>query len=173
MENKKRIENCSSLKHILIRSLCSFFVIVFCILFTSSFVWGTQTNQEHFSIRITLDPYETWVNEENKPMYSNSLINGRYLQSEDFFRDNFPVQINEDYGSNNMTFTISYKDVNIVYSIISPYVKVNGVETEIDCVPSFDHKGSWLIPCRFTFETLGGKVGWNAEAREIVVEIDL
>ncbi len=132
---------------------------------------GSQT--EHYSILFNLNKAEIWMNDTKLPRYYYQLLFGRLMMPQDFFKENFPFQIDEEYSSTNMTLTLSHQDTEVLFFIRNTRVMVNGIEKEIDCAPDFNHVGSWMLPFRFIFETLGGEVGWNPETREITVEVDL
>jgi len=132
---------------------------------------GSQT--EHYSVLINLNEAKIWMNDNELPRYYYQLLFGRLMMPQDFFKENFPFQIDEEYSSTNMTLTLSHQDTEVLFFIRNTRVMVNGIEKEIDCAPDFNHVGSWMLPFRFIFETLGGEVGWNAVTREITVEVDL
>ncbi|HPJ13228.1 MAG TPA: copper amine oxidase N-terminal domain-containing protein [Caldisericia bacterium] len=156
------------------RKLACFLIVIFLCAITIFPISGkTQNEVDRYSILINLNEAKTWINDNELPRYSYHLRIGRLMMPKEFYKENFSFQITEDYSSANMTLTLSCNETNILFSIISPYVIVNGIEKEIDCAPYFNHVGSWLLPFRFIFEALGGEVGWNAETREITVEVDL
>jgi hypothetical protein len=128
---------------------------------------------EHYSVLINLNEAEIWMNDNELPRYYYQLLFGRLMMPQKFFKENFPFQIDEEYSPTNMTLTLSHQDTEILFFIRDTRVMVNGIEKVMDCAPDFNHVGSWILPFRFIFETLGGEVGWNAETREITVEIDL
>ena len=148
-------------------------IILICTIVIFPITGKTQNEIVHYSVIITLNPYETWVNKEKTPEYGSFLFNGRLLLSSSFFKENLPFQITEENSSTKMTLTLSHQDTEILFFLNNTSVIVNEIEKEIDCFPFYGHDGTWLLPVRFIFETLEGDVGWNAEIREITVEIDL
>ena len=148
-------------------------VMLFCSFFTFPQNGKTQNEVKHYSVLINLHQDKRWINGTEFPSFSGFLMGGRFLMPHEFFKENFPVQITEEYSLHIINLALMYQDTDILFSINSPYVIVNGIEKEIDCFPFFNHIGQWLLPFRFIFETLGGEVGWDSETRDITVEIDL
>ena len=148
-------------------------IVLLCTIVIFPITGETQNEIKHYSVIITLYPYETWVNKEKTPEYGSFLLDGRLLLSSSFFKENYPFKITEEDSSTKMTLSLSHRDTEMLFFLNNTSVIVNGIEKEIDCFPFNSRDGTWLLPVRFIFETLGGNVGWNAETREITVEIDL
>jgi len=75
------------------------------------------------------------------------------------------VQWNGDVGQ----VTITAGEKEIVLTIGSSEVTVNGVRETIDCPPELLPPGRTFVPLRFVSEILGAKVDYNQETRQVII----
>ncbi|MDD4615300.1 MAG: copper amine oxidase N-terminal domain-containing protein [Caldisericia bacterium] len=127
---------------------------------------------QHYSLRIDVDNQKGWINDTLLPTIDDTVIikNGSSFLPLDIVEKHFPLDITRK--PMEATFQIAYNETSIQYQMNSSVALVNGKERMLPWPPFYNSTSLW-IPLRFTFETLGGHVGWNAETREITVEIDL
>ena len=57
----------------------------------------------------------------------------------------------------------------IILTIGSNIAYVNGQEVLMDCAPHIPAPGRTLVPVRFISETLGARVEYNSEKREVTI----
>jgi hypothetical protein len=127
---------------------------------------------QHYSLRIDVDNQKGWINDTLLPTIDDPVIikNGSSFLPMDVLEEHFPLDITRK--PMEATCQIAYNEITIQYQMNSSIALVNGKERILPWPPFYKSTSLW-IPLRFTFETLGGDVGWNPETREITVEIDL
>jgi hypothetical protein len=127
---------------------------------------------QHYTLRIDVDNQKGWINDTLLPTIDDTVIikNGSSFLPLDIVEKHFPLDITRK--PMEATFQIAYNETSIQYQMNSSVALVNGKERMLPWPPFYNSTSLW-IPLRFTFETLGGSVGWNAETREITMEIDL
>ena len=96
----------------------------------------------------------------------------RYLFTANNRSDSISM-IDTDTGTVSKLITLSPEE--IIFQIGNPYMKVNGVQKEID--PGNGTKpvlvdGRTLIPIRALIETMGGHVNWNGSEGKVNIELN-
>lgn len=74
-----------------------------------------------------------------------------------------------DWNPETRQVTITDGGKEIVLTLGSGEVRINGVKQTIDCVPAILPPGRTFAPLRFVSETLGAKVDYEAQTREITI----
>ncbi len=79
------------------------------------------------------------------------------------------LEASVDWKTDTRQIVIGDGGKEIVLTIGSPGVLVNGEKQAIDCAPAVIPPGRTFVPLRFISETLGAQVDWNAATREITI----
>lgn len=75
-----------------------------------------------------------------------------------------------DWNEENQTVTIQYNEVNVVLTIGSKAVDVNGHTEELEAAPELSNDTT-MVPLRFLAETFGAKVEYDEETQLITVTL--
>lgn len=73
------------------------------------------------------------------------------------------------WNGNERSATITVQGISVTVWIGSTQAEVNGVRTEMPA-PARLVGGQTMVPVRFVCEALGARVGWNQEARAVLID---
>ena len=74
-----------------------------------------------------------------------------------------------DWKEETRQVIIKDGEKEIILTIGSPDVLVNGEKQIVDCAPAVQPPGRTFVPLRFVSETLGAQVDWDAATQEITI----
>ncbi len=123
------------------------------------------------SIIMTIDSDSAEVMGKTVKLAAAPVIrDGRTLVPVRFVSEN--LGSNVDWNNDTREVTISDGSNRISLKIDSDSVSVNGVSYKLD-VPAMIIGSSTMVPIRFVSESLGAKVEWNGDKKEITITMPL
>ena len=123
------------------------------------------------SIIMAVDSDTAMISGKTVKLVASPVIkDGRTLVPVRFVSENLGSDV--DWNNDTREVTISDGSNRIVLKIDSDNVSVNGVLYKLD-VPAMIIGNSTMVPIRFVSESLGAKVEWNGEKKEITITMPL
>jgi hypothetical protein len=84
-----------------------------------------------------------------------------------FVSEALKAQVGWDPDTKQVTITAGEKEV--ILTIGSSEVSVNGRAETIDCPPEIVPPGRTFVPIRFVSEILGAEVDYNPDTRQVII----
>lgn len=123
------------------------------------------------SIVMTIDSDTAMISGKTVKLVASPVIkDGRTLVPVRFVSENLGSDV--DWNNDTREVTVSDGSNRIVLKIDSDNVSVNGVSYKLD-VPAMIIGNSTMVPIRFVSESLGAKVEWNGDKKEITITMPL
>lgn len=127
-------------------------------------------DDEKLLINLTIGTKKATVNGVAYTLDAEPFINaeaGRTLVPVRFVSEALGAQV--DWNPENNQVVITYGEKEIILTIDSPAVQLNGKEQIIDCPPVIMPPGRTFIPLRFVSETLEAEVVYDPETGQIII----
>ena len=121
-------------------------------------------------INLTIGTKKASVNGVAYTLDAEPFINaaaGRTLVPVRFVSEALGAEVGWD--PENSEVSITYGEKEIILTIDSPAVQLNGKEQIIDCSPAIMPPGRTFIPLRFVSETLEAEVVYDPETGQIFI----
>ncbi len=121
-------------------------------------------------IKLAIDRMEADIDGNTCALEAAPYLNtevGRVLVPVRFVSEALGAGVNWNPEKGQITVTDEGKE--ILLTLGSGNVQINGIPQAVDCVPVTLPPGRTFIPLRFVSETLGAKVGYKAETGEITI----